>query len=296
MLPARTNRMTNLTAAVARPQIGLVEEKGRRYREMYSYLQRELTATNRIEFPRGLRRRRASPTPSSSGCRGSTPRRFKAFIARVRETGLPLSGFIERHNARVFYNWRYLGEHMPDLPRTRRAIENTCDMRLPSTLQGGASRLYCRECATGASRSGREPNGGRLMVSPPIRSASSAKFVPLLFVRRGTVPEKAFDHEERNERCDDNHRPAQDAEPLHGQRTELVRKIEQAGRPDARCQDDGNQETPERHGEKAVCRVGRHAQAREKSHDEDPGDETFVEPDFEGRKARAARRSASKSC
>ena len=50
-LPAHNARMTNLTAAVARPQIKLVDAKGKRYREMYAYLKRELTATNRIAFP-----------------------------------------------------------------------------------------------------------------------------------------------------------------------------------------------------------------------------------------------------
>ena len=60
---------------------------------------------------------------------------MQTFIERVRESGLPLAGFIERHNARAFYNWHYLGEDMPDLPRTRKFIESTCDMRLASTLQ-----------------------------------------------------------------------------------------------------------------------------------------------------------------
>ena len=129
-------RMTNLTAAVARPQIGLLEEKGQRYRQMYAYLKRELDRDEpHRSFRRNIRRRRAFPIPSSSGCPDTTPRRCRSFIERVRESGLPLAGFAERRNARAFFNWHYLGEDMPDLPQTRKAIESTCDMRLPSTLQ-----------------------------------------------------------------------------------------------------------------------------------------------------------------
>jgi dTDP-4-amino-4,6-dideoxygalactose transaminase len=134
-LPARNTRMTNLIAAVARPQIGLLEEKGQRYRQMYAYLKRELTATNRIEFPQEYPQETRIPDSIQFRMPGYDALQMKTFIERVRESGLPLAGFVERHNARAFYNWRYLGEDMPDLPRTRKAIENTCDMRLPSRLQ-----------------------------------------------------------------------------------------------------------------------------------------------------------------
>jgi dTDP-4-amino-4,6-dideoxygalactose transaminase len=127
--------MTNLTAAVARPQIALVEEKGRRYRQMYAYLTRELTATNRIEFPQEHPQETRIPDSIQFKVPGYDASQMRIFIERVREMGLPLTGFAERNNARAFYNWRYLGADLPDLPRTRRMIANTCDMRLPSRLQ-----------------------------------------------------------------------------------------------------------------------------------------------------------------
>ncbi len=134
-LPARNARMTNLTAAVARPQIGLLEEKGQRYRQMYAYLKRELTATKRIEFPQEYPQETRIPDSIQFKVPGYNAPQMQTFVERVRESGLPLAGFAERYNARAFYNWHYLGENMPDLPRTKKAIENTCDMRLPSRLQ-----------------------------------------------------------------------------------------------------------------------------------------------------------------
>jgi perosamine synthetase len=134
-LPAHNARMTNLTAAVARPQIRLVDVKGERYREMYAYLKRELTATNRIAFPEEYPQEERIPDSIQFRVPGYGTTQMHNFVARVRESGVPLSAFAEKHNARAFYNWRYLGQDMPDLPQTRRAIENTCDMRLSSQLE-----------------------------------------------------------------------------------------------------------------------------------------------------------------
>lgn len=134
-LPQTNNRMTNLTAAVARSQIGLLEEKGQRYRQMYGYLKRELTATNRIAFPQEFPQETRIPDSIQFKVPGYDAVQMRSFIERMRESGLPLAGFAERRNARAFFNWHYLGEEMPDLPQTRKAIESTCDMRLPSTLR-----------------------------------------------------------------------------------------------------------------------------------------------------------------
>jgi dTDP-4-amino-4,6-dideoxygalactose transaminase len=133
-LPAHNVRMSNLTAAVARPQIGEIDEKGRRYRAMYAYLQRELTAIGGIEFPRELARETRIPDSIQFRLPGFGAAQMRAFVAHVRSRGLPLSGFADPGNARAFYNWRYLDTDMPDLPQTRRAIQNVCDMRLASTL------------------------------------------------------------------------------------------------------------------------------------------------------------------
>lgn len=134
-LPAHNVRMSNLTAAVARPQIGTLDGKGHRYREMYTYLKRELTITNRIEFPRESPQEIRIPDSIQFRVPGYDTQQMCAFIEQVRESGVPLSCFADANNARAFYNWHYLGKAMPALPGTRKAIQNLCDMRLSSTLQ-----------------------------------------------------------------------------------------------------------------------------------------------------------------
>lgn len=133
-LPIHNARMTNVTAAVIRPQLPLVEPKARRYREMYGYLKQELALTERIEFPGEYAQETRVPDSVQFRVRDCDRGQMQRFCARVRECGLPLAGFAERNNARAFFNWHYLNGGRPDLPMTERAIRNTCDMRLASSL------------------------------------------------------------------------------------------------------------------------------------------------------------------
>lgn len=134
-LPVHNARMTNLTAAVARPQIRLVEERGARYREIYGYLVHELTATNRIAFPQEYAKEERIPDSLQFRVLGYDALRTQAFAERVRESGLPLACFGDAQNARAFFNWRYLEDDLPELPQTRRIVESTCDMRLGYWLE-----------------------------------------------------------------------------------------------------------------------------------------------------------------
>src|ERR1700730_4121792 len=169
-------------------------------------------------------------------------------------------------------------------------------MRYAAALEtaGSTSCLYRSGSAFGTSPRRRDPTVGRyLMARSPILSASLRRLVPrLLHMSRDTAPHDAFDRQEWNDRRDDDDGPPQDTKPVRGQRPELIGEVEQPGRPDACRKDDGNDEAPERHGEEAIGRVSRHPQAWEKAHHKDSRDESFVEPDLEGREVPAAREAS----
>jgi dTDP-4-amino-4,6-dideoxygalactose transaminase len=133
-VPQHNARMSNLTAAVARPQINLLEDKLRRYQEIYRYLKQALAETNRIEFPEEYPQETRIPDSIQFRIIGYNAPQLQSFVERVRATGVPLAGFWEANNARAFYNWRYLRDDMPDLPQTRQSLASACDMRLPSNL------------------------------------------------------------------------------------------------------------------------------------------------------------------
>jgi len=147
--PAHNVRMNNLTAAVARPQIAMIDARGARYREMHAYLREQLAGI--VEFPREFPQETRVPDSIQFRVPRYGPGQMQAFIERVQADGLPLSGFADARNARAFYNWHYLGKDMPDLPQTRKAIQNACDMRLSTTL-GKAHLDYLVESVRNAVR------------------------------------------------------------------------------------------------------------------------------------------------
>ena len=131
-LPLHNGRMTNVTAAMARPQIALIDVKAARYGEMHRYLRRELSRMGDIEFAHDSPHEQRIPDSLQFRVRGFDEARTKMFLARVRKMGIPLVGFLEKDNARAYRNWQYL--KMPDLPKTLAAVASSCDMRLSSTL------------------------------------------------------------------------------------------------------------------------------------------------------------------
>lgn len=127
-------RMTNLTAAIIRSQLGSIEARAAKYKDLFSGLCSRLTVCDRIELP--LEDQRATRIPDSMQfrIRGFSRPQLQKFAQRMKQTGLPLSVLgLEQDNARAFWNWLYMG-NIPDLPATRAALENTCDMRLVPSL------------------------------------------------------------------------------------------------------------------------------------------------------------------
>lgn len=131
-LPLHNARMTNITAAIARPQVPLIDAKGQRYRAMYAYLRKELAELNIIEFAIENSQELRIPDSLQFRLQGFDSSRMQIFLARVRANGIPITGFAESNNARAYYNWRYLD--VPELPRTKALLANACDLRLSSTL------------------------------------------------------------------------------------------------------------------------------------------------------------------
>jgi dTDP-4-amino-4,6-dideoxygalactose transaminase len=131
-LPLDNARMTNLTAAIARPQIALIDAKGERFRQMHAYLRRELAATHQIVFPRDHPVELRIPDSIQFRLRNFTSNAVKTFLAYIRDRGIPITGFGERDNARAFFNWQYLD--VPHLPQTGRILADSCDLRLSSNL------------------------------------------------------------------------------------------------------------------------------------------------------------------
>ena len=135
LLPLFNMRMTEYAAALVRPQLPLIEERGVVFRKNYAYLTAKFAVSESIELPVQDARELRAPDSLQFRVRDFSPVQMKQFMQEVRAAGLPLSAFgADDDNARVPWNWQYIG-NAPDVPMTKSYLANACDMRLPSTLK-----------------------------------------------------------------------------------------------------------------------------------------------------------------
>lgn len=134
-LPIYNMRMSNASAAIVRSQIKLIKKKVKIYQRNYRYLLKSLSASPHIHIPRRDPKEHISPDSIQFGLKGVDSEQAKNFMEKVRSRGLSINVLgVHRDNARVFWNWKFLGE-IPHLPMTKEILLRTCDMRLPVFFQ-----------------------------------------------------------------------------------------------------------------------------------------------------------------
>lgn len=144
--PNFSMRMSNLAAAVARPQLGAVlADRCRRWNERYGWMTSTLEGTPHLRLPY----RPADEQFVASSVQFSLVELSRAqmerFIAACAEHGLHVKWFGADEPVgftSVWTHWRYFGEPQA-LPNAERVLGGLCDMRLPLTL----SRADCEAIA-----------------------------------------------------------------------------------------------------------------------------------------------------
>jgi len=135
LLPLFNMRLTNIAAAIARPQLRTVDARAEKYRQLHGSLVSKLqVASNLLAFPQTNPREVRVPDSLQFRVPGFGPDQMRTFLAAAKKAGLPLSGIgIDPDNARMFQNWNYLPHHH-DMEVTRTILATACDMRLPPDL------------------------------------------------------------------------------------------------------------------------------------------------------------------
>ena len=133
-LPLYNTRLSNLSAAVIRPQIPLLRERVRRGLANHDYVAERLAASPWIEVPAPLPPETRAPDSLQFNLVGMSDAEVRAFMeaAAARGVGVQVFGLHE-DNARAFWNWQFLPDPGP-LPRTRAMLMRACDTRLPVRL------------------------------------------------------------------------------------------------------------------------------------------------------------------
>ncbi|WP_413870297.1 DegT/DnrJ/EryC1/StrS family aminotransferase, partial [Albidovulum sp.] len=137
-LPLYNVRMQNLSAAVIRPQIPLIDGRVRAGRANHDHVAARLNTSPWMEVPPALPQEERAPDSLQFLLRGfEADDEARAFQAAAERRGVSVQVFgLSRDNARAFWNWQFLGD-LPDLPKTREMLMRACDLRLPARLTPG---------------------------------------------------------------------------------------------------------------------------------------------------------------
>ncbi|WP_176445163.1 DegT/DnrJ/EryC1/StrS family aminotransferase [Maliponia aquimaris] len=133
-LPLYNLRMSNLSAAVIRPQIAHIDRRVADGRRNHDHVAARIARSPWIEVPAKLAPEERAPDSLQFNLTGMSDDEVRAFAAAAEAQGVKVQVFgLSRDNARAYWNWGFLPE-MPDLPRTRAMLMRACDTRLPARL------------------------------------------------------------------------------------------------------------------------------------------------------------------
>ena len=138
-LPLYNLRLSNLSAAIIRPQLAEVPRRVADGRRNHDHVAAQLHATAYFDVPEKLEPEVRAPDSIQFNLVGMSDEDVTAFAKASALRGVKVQVFgSSTDNARAFWNWQFLEETWT-LPRTRAMLMRACDVRLPA-------RLSIQEC------------------------------------------------------------------------------------------------------------------------------------------------------
>ena len=134
-LPLYNLRMSNLSAAVIRPQLPELLRRVRDGRANHDYVAAKLNASPFLSVPDPLGPEVRAPDSIQFNLVGMDEAQTRAFAEAAGANGVKVQVFgLSADNARAFWNWQFI-EDLPELPQTRAMLMQACDVRLPVYLK-----------------------------------------------------------------------------------------------------------------------------------------------------------------
>jgi dTDP-4-amino-4,6-dideoxygalactose transaminase len=137
LTPNFSLRMSNLAAAVARPQLGsALADRCRRWNERHAWLAGALAGTPHLRLPARPASEQFVASSIQFSLEGLGAAARRAFIAACAERGVHIKWFGAAQPVgftSVWQHWRFFGEPQ-SLPNAERVLAGLCDMRLPLSL------------------------------------------------------------------------------------------------------------------------------------------------------------------
>ncbi|MEX3315986.1 DegT/DnrJ/EryC1/StrS family aminotransferase [Sulfitobacter sp. PS-8MA] len=133
-LPLYNMRMSNLSAAILRPQLPHLPRRVAAGLRNHDHMAARLSASPWIEVPSPLPGETRAPDSIQFNLVNLPEATIRAFAAAADAAGVKVQVFGQSSdNARAFWNWQFI-ENLPELPRTRAMLMRACDVRLPVQL------------------------------------------------------------------------------------------------------------------------------------------------------------------
>ncbi len=130
-------RMSNLAAAVARPQLGAVlADRCKRWNQRYAWMVAALAGIAHLRLPHRPTKEQYVASSIQFSLVGLSRANIEGFIGACAARGVHIKWFGAEQPVgftSVWQHWRYFGEAQ-SLPNAERVLGGLCDMRLPLTL------------------------------------------------------------------------------------------------------------------------------------------------------------------
>ena len=134
-LPLYNLRLSNLSAAVIRPQLPEVARRVTDGLANHDRVAGDLNRSQWLDVPAPLPGEARAPDSIQFNLMGVSADQTRRFVMAAAEAGVTVQVFgRSTDNARAFWNWEFLPEAPVDLPQTRAMLLNACDVRLPARL------------------------------------------------------------------------------------------------------------------------------------------------------------------
>ncbi|GAA6179136.1 aminotransferase class I/II-fold pyridoxal phosphate-dependent enzyme [Shimia sp. NS0008-38b] len=134
-LPLYNLRLSNLAAAIIRPQLGEVPRRVRDGRANHDYVASVLNTSPWLQVPVKLDPEERAPDSIQFNLEGMDNDQILAFQEAANARGIKVQVFGQStDNARAFWNWQFVPEKQ-ELPKTRAMLMSACDVRLPARLK-----------------------------------------------------------------------------------------------------------------------------------------------------------------
>ena len=136
LIPNFSLRMSNLVAALIRPQLADLERQCRRWNRRYELIEAELTGIDHIRVPKRQTKEGYVGSSLQFTLTGIDLPAAEAFIETCAERGVEIKWFGAKEPVGFtssWESWQYI-KNRQSLPRTRKTLDFMCDFRIPLTF------------------------------------------------------------------------------------------------------------------------------------------------------------------